>query len=53
MNDYTVTTKNGTVMQFYIKTVAELYQKITGGVLNEKQKTAPTPNQFEINKHKP
>jgi len=30
---YTLITKQGTVMQFYIKSVAELYQTINGGQL--------------------
>ena len=30
---YTLITKTGTVMQFYIKSVAELYQTINGGQL--------------------
>lgn len=30
---YILITKNGTVMQFYIKSVAELYQSFNGGVI--------------------
>ena len=30
---YTLITKQGTVMQFYVKSVAELYQSINGGVI--------------------
>jgi hypothetical protein len=30
---YTLITKNGKVMQFYVKQVAELYQQIHGGAL--------------------
>lgn len=30
---YTLITKSGKVMQFYIKAVAELYQTINGGVV--------------------
>lgn len=30
---YILITKNGTVMQFYIKAVAELYQTINGGTI--------------------
>lgn len=30
---YTLITKNGKIMQFYVKSVAELYQQINGGVV--------------------
>lgn len=30
---YTLITKTGTVMQFYVKGVAELYQSLNGGVI--------------------
>jgi hypothetical protein len=30
---YTLITKTGKIMQFYVKGVAELYQSINGGVL--------------------
>ena len=30
---YTLITKTGKVMQFYVKGVAELYQSLNGGVL--------------------
>lgn len=44
MSEYTLTTKSGKVMQFYIKTVAELYQKIVGGVVTEQQHQTKLPN---------
>lgn len=31
--EYTLITRTGTVMQFYVKGVAELYQAINGGVI--------------------
>ena len=34
---YTLITRNGTVMQFYIKSVADLYQTINGGVVITQQ----------------
>jgi hypothetical protein len=34
---YTLITKQGRVMQFYIKSVAELYQTINGGVVITQQ----------------
>jgi len=34
---YTLITKNGKIMQFYIKSVAELYQSINGGVVLTQQ----------------
>ena len=34
---YTLITKNGKIMQFYIKDVAELYQQINGGVVLTQQ----------------
>jgi hypothetical protein len=30
---YTLITSKGTIMQFYVKTVADLYQTINGGVV--------------------
>jgi hypothetical protein len=35
--EYTLITKTGSVMQFYIKAVAELYQSINGGVIVTQQ----------------
>ena len=34
---YTLITSKGTVMQFYIKAVADLYQSINGGVVITQQ----------------
>jgi hypothetical protein len=33
MMQYTLITKTGKIMQFYVKSVAELYQTINGGVV--------------------
>jgi len=37
MMQYTLITKQGTVMQFYVKSVAELYQQLNGGVVFTQQ----------------
>lgn len=34
---YTLITKNGRIMQFYLEAVAELYQRINGGVVITQQ----------------
>ena len=34
---YTLITKTGKVMQFYVKSVAELYQSLNGGVVITQQ----------------
>ena len=34
---YTLITRNGSIMQFYIKSVAELYQSLNGGVVFTQQ----------------
>jgi hypothetical protein len=34
---YTLITKTGKIMQFYVKAVAELYQTINGGVVFTQQ----------------
>ena len=34
---YTLITKTGKVMQFYVKSVAEMYQAINGGVVISQQ----------------
>jgi hypothetical protein len=34
---YTLITSKGTVMQFYVKAVAELYQSLNGGVVFTQQ----------------
>lgn len=41
---YTLITKTGKIMQFYVKSVAELYQTVNGGVVFTQQvlKTAKT-----------
>lgn len=33
---YTLITKTGRIMQFYVKSVAELYQSLNGGVIVSK-----------------
>jgi hypothetical protein len=35
--EYTLITSKGTVMQFHIKAVAELYQSLNGGVVISQQ----------------
>ena len=35
--EYTLITRKGRVMQFYVKAVAELYQSIEGGVVFTQQ----------------
>ena len=37
MMQYTLITSKGTVMQFYIKAVADMYQSINGGVVFTQQ----------------
>jgi len=34
---YTLITRNGSIMQFYVKSVAELYQSLNGGVVFTQQ----------------
>jgi hypothetical protein len=34
---YTLITRNGSIMQFHIRAVAELYQSINGGVVFSQQ----------------
>jgi hypothetical protein len=34
---YTLITRNGSIMQFYVKSVAELYQRLNGGVVFTQQ----------------
>ena len=34
---YTLITRNGSIMQFYVKSVAELYQSLNGGVVFSQQ----------------
>ena len=47
---YTLITKTGKVMQFYVKAVAELYQQINGGVVITQQvlETVETTETTEI-----
>jgi hypothetical protein len=35
--EYTLITKQGKIMQFYVKAVAELYQSLNGGVVITQQ----------------
>ena len=35
--EYTLITRNGRIMQFYVKGVAELYQRLNGGVVFTQQ----------------
>lgn len=35
--EYTLITRNGRIMQFYVKSVAELYQSLNGGVVFSQQ----------------
>lgn len=37
MMQYTLLTKNGKIMQFFVKSVAEMYQTIYGGVVVTQQ----------------
>jgi hypothetical protein len=37
MMQYTLITKNGRIMQFFVKSVAELYQTLYGGVVITQQ----------------
>ena len=40
---YTLITKQGKVMQFYVKSVAELYQQLNGGVVISQQLLVDEP----------
>ena len=42
---YTLITKTGKIMQFYVKSVAELYQSLNGGVVFTQQILVDTPAQ--------
>ena len=46
---YTLITKTGTIMQFYVKSVAELYQTINGGVVFTQQILVDTTAQTVYN----
>ena len=41
---YTLITKNGRIMQFYIKAVAELYRNLNGGVILTESVLVETEN---------
>ena len=41
---YTLITNSGKIMQFYIKSTAELYQKLKGGVVFTQQILEPLEN---------
>ena len=45
---YTLITKTGKVMQFYVKSVAELYQSLNGGVVITQQILVDTPAQTVV-----
>ena len=42
---YTLITRKGRIMQFYVKAVAELYQSIEGGVVITQQVLETVDNQ--------
>lgn len=46
---YTLITKTGTVKQFYILAVAELYQSINGGVVITQQILVDEPVEIQYN----
>ena len=46
---YTLITKTGKVMQFYVKGVAELYQQLNGGVVITQQILVDETAQIEYN----
>jgi hypothetical protein len=46
---YTLVTKQGKVMQFYVKAVAELYQTINGGVVITQQILVDETVQIQYN----
>ena len=46
---YTLITKSGKVMQFYQKSVAELYQTINGGVVFTQQILVDTTAETQYN----
>lgn len=45
---YTLITAQGKVMQFYIKSVAEMYQTINGGVVFTQQILVDNPAQTTV-----
>lgn len=46
---YTLITKTGKIMQFYVLSVAELYQSINGGVVFTQQILVDTSDQTVYN----
>ena len=46
---FTLITSKGTIMQFYQKSVAELYQVLNGGVVITQQILVDTPDQTVYN----
>jgi hypothetical protein len=46
---YTLITSKGTIMQFYVKSVADLYQTINGGVVITQQILVDTSAQIVYN----
>ena len=46
---YTLITKQGTVMQFYVKSVAELYQQLNGGVVITQQILVDNSTEVQYN----
>ena len=45
---YTLITKQGTIMQFYVKAVADMYQTINGGVVFTQQILVDNPAQTTV-----
>ena len=45
---YTLITKTGKIMQFYVQAVAELYQSINGGVVFTQQILVDVPAQSVV-----
>jgi hypothetical protein len=46
---YTLITSTGKVMQFYVKSVAELYQTINGGVVITQQVLVDVETEIQYN----
>jgi len=46
---YTLITKTGTIMQFYVQSVAELYQKLNGGVVITEQILVDNSTEVQYN----
>ena len=47
--EYTLITSKGRIMQFYVKSVAELYQSLNGGVVITQQILVDTTAQIQYN----